>query len=617
MVAEWKEKTLGDVAEIRMCKRIFAEQTTPSGDIPFFKIGTFGKEPDAYISRSLYTEFRDRYPFPRKGDILLSAAGTLGRTVVYDGKPAYFQDSNIVWLEIDDREICNEYLYHCYQVMVWASPEGSTISRLYNGIIRATEITLPPLPEQRAIAAALSDADAYIAALEKLIAKKRAINQGAMQELLTGKRRLPGFSGEWVEKPIGELFDISGGLSASRAQLSNKGFPYLHYGDIHGSLKTFVDVCHEDNIPRLDVPLQKVSNVSCLQDGDVVFVDASEDDEGTSRHIVVRNAENIPFISGLHTIVAKAKGTDLCNQFREFCFQTVAVKAQFKFYAVGTKVVGVSKTNIKDIALYFPIDINEQTAIAEVLSDMDAEIDALTAKLAKAKRIKQGMMSELLTGRIRLVEQETLAEVAVMSKIVQLPKPAAKGHNQYFDDAVMIAGIVNVLYSDKFPLGRKKVQKCLYLLRRYQDESTEAFKKKAAGPYADEVRYKGGEPIARNAHYIITTINKGKGTAFAPGKDIDKALAYIENWGEQGDIEWIADNLKFKKVNELELLATVDMAICDLKETGTPASVAAIKRLIATVPEWKAKLDKPIFNDVNIARAIKELQILLPGGEPR
>ena len=244
----------------------------------------------------------------------------------------------------------------------------------------------------------------------------------------------------------------------------------------------------------------------------------------------------------------------------------------------------------------------------------------MTAKLNKLRNIKQGMMSELLTGHIRLAEQEEEAatEMVAIPKIIELPKRKPEvataqvgGHSPQFDDAVMITGIVNVLYSDKFPLGRKKVQKCLYLLRRHQDESTAAFKKKAAGPYADEVRYKGGEPIAQGAHYIITTTVKDKGTTFARGSNISQALGYIESWGKQGDVQWVVDKLKFKKVDELELLATVDMAICDLTETGKPVSVASIKHLIATNEEWKAKLKKQTFSDDNIARVIRELQTLL------
>ncbi|MEK6750817.1 MAG: restriction endonuclease subunit S [Chloroflexota bacterium] len=264
-------------------------------------------------------------------------------------------------------------------------------------------VPIPPtLAEQEAIAEALSDADALIEALEQLLAKKRQVKQGAMQELLTGKRRLAGFNEKWEVKTFGDLFNFSGGFTASRDQLSSNGYCYLHYGDIHMSTKTFVDVHAEfQDIPKLNIPLKKVSTTSLLEDGDIVFVDASEDDEGASRHVVIFNPNKIPYISGLHTIVAKSKTDELEHQYRRYCFQTREVKNQFRFYAVGTKVSGISKTNIAKINLPVP-SIAEQTAIAEILSDMDAEISALEEKLVKARQVKAGMMSKLLTGKIRL-----------------------------------------------------------------------------------------------------------------------------------------------------------------------------------------------------------------------
>jgi len=626
----WKETTLGTIGTFSKGRGI-SKSEAHSGKIPCVRYGEIYTAHNDYV-KSYYSHISGEVAATsrllRKGELLFAGSGEtkeeIGKCVAFiDDCEAYAGGDIIVLTPYSD----NDSLFLGYYLnsrkvaeQKTSRGQGDAIVHISASSLAEIEILLPSLPEQRAIAAVLSDADAYIAALEKLIAKKRNIKKGAMQELLTGKRRLPGFEGEWVEKSLDDLFDFFGGLSASRADLSSKGYPYLHYGDIHGSTKTFIDVCVDGSIPRLDVDLNKVSNTSLLNDGDVVFVDASEDNEGASRHIVVRNYARKPFISGLHTIVAKAKTNELYNRFREFCFQTAAVKSQFKYYAVGTKVTGVSKTTIGKVILSFPQSKSEQTAIAAILSDMDAEIDALTAKLNKLRNIKQGMMSELLTGHIRLIEQEAEAapvEVAA-TKIVNLPKrkPEAaaaqtSGHNQQFDDAVMIAGIVNVLYSDKFPLGRKKVQKCLYLLRRHQDESTAAFKKKAAGPYADEVRYKGGEPIARSANYIATTTAKDKGTTFARGEKISQAFGYIQSWGKQADIKWVADKLKFKKVDELELLATVDMAICDLTEAGTLVSVASIKHLIVTNEEWRAKLKKQTFNDANIARAIRELQALL------
>jgi type I restriction enzyme S subunit len=206
----------------------------------------------------------------------------------------------------------------------------------------------------------------------------------------------------WRLKPLGDLFRFSGGFSASRDQLSGEGHCYLHYGDIHTSSKAFIDVRAEyQDIPKLDIPLQRISSNSLLNDGDVVFVDASEDDEGTSKYVVIVNKDKTPYISGLHTIVAKSKTDELDDIYKRYCFQTAAIKRQFLFYSVGTKVTGISKTNIARVLLPVP-PLSEQVAIATVLANMDAEIAAQDARRAKTDLLRQGMMQELLTGRTRL-----------------------------------------------------------------------------------------------------------------------------------------------------------------------------------------------------------------------
>ncbi len=212
-----------------------------------------------------------------------------------------------------------------------------------------------------------------------------------------------GAPGTWVERRLGELLQFSGGYSASRDQLSSEGHCYLHYGDIHGSTRAHIDVDADyKDIPKLDVPLKQVSPDSLLRDGDIVFVDASEDTEGTSKHVVVVNKSNRPFIAGLHTIVAKPRTPELTHEYRRYCFKTAAIRRQFHFYAVGTKVSGISKSNISKLTLPVPPRA-EQEAIAAVLSDMDAELEALEARLRKTRDLKQAMMQELLTGRTRLI----------------------------------------------------------------------------------------------------------------------------------------------------------------------------------------------------------------------
>ncbi len=280
---------------------------------------------------------------------------------------------------------------------------GSALQEIPIAALRMIPAVVPPIDEQRAIAAALSDVDALLGGLERLTAKKRDLKQAAMQQLLTGQTRLAGFCGEWEVKRLGDLFKFSGGYSASRDQLSTEGHCYLHYGDIHGSSKTTIDTKadHQD-IPKLDISLKRVSPDSLLADGDVVFVDASEDDAGTSKHVVVVNKAALPFISGLHTIVAKPRTAELTHEYLRFCFQTAAIRQQFMFYAVGTKVSGISKSNIVKLTLPVP-SIPEQIAIAAALSDMDAELSALAARHDKIRELKQAMMQELLTGKTRLL----------------------------------------------------------------------------------------------------------------------------------------------------------------------------------------------------------------------
>jgi type I restriction enzyme S subunit len=292
---------------------------------------------------------------------------------------------------------------------ILASQSGQSKPGLNLKNLEEFVVALPSLPERCAIVTALRDMDALVEELERFIAKKRDLKHAAMQQLLTGQTRLPGFTGEWETKTLGELFEFSGGYSASRDQLSTEGYCYLHYGDIHGATNTFVDTDSDfQNIPKLDIPLKKVSPKSLLDDGDVVFVDASEDDEGTSRHVVVVNKAAVPFISGLHTIVAKCKTDELSHEYRRYCFRTKAIQDQFRFYAVGTKVSGISKTNIPKLRLPVP-SVPEQTAIAAVLMDLDAELIALDQRLTKTRDLKQAMMQELLTGRTRLVAAQEVA----------------------------------------------------------------------------------------------------------------------------------------------------------------------------------------------------------------
>ena len=181
----WEQRKLGEIGSVSMCRRIFKEQTSETGDIPFYKIGTFGAEPDAFISRELFEEYKSKYPYPKKGDILISASGSIGRTVEFAGNNEYFQDSNIVWLSHDER-LSNSFLKCFYSVVKWAGIEGSTIKRLYNDNILNTVICMPSVPEQEHIGLFFENLDNLITLHQRKCDEEKQKKKALMQLLLTG-----------------------------------------------------------------------------------------------------------------------------------------------------------------------------------------------------------------------------------------------------------------------------------------------------------------------------------------------------------------------------------------------------------------------------------------------
>ena len=177
---DWHQIRLGDIGEISMCKRILKSQTSATGDVPFYKIGTFGKQPDAFISRALFEDFKRRFSYPKVGDVLLSAAGTIGRTVVFNGEEAYFQDSNIVWISNDESIISNPFLNVIYSQINWQTENGGTVSRLYNANIQNTIVSIPDIEEQKRIVTILDSIDDTISELRAQLAKSQSIKQGMM-----------------------------------------------------------------------------------------------------------------------------------------------------------------------------------------------------------------------------------------------------------------------------------------------------------------------------------------------------------------------------------------------------------------------------------------------------
>ena len=403
---DWVVKRLGDVGEPCMCKRILKEQTSPTGDIPFYKIGTFGGIPDAYISRELFEHYKEQYSYPKKGTLLLSAAGTIGRVVVFDGKDSYFQDSNIVWIENDETQVTNDFLFYCYSRMQWKTEEGGIVSRLYNANLKSTSFISPKsIEEQQRIAKVLSDVDALISTTEKLLQKKKNIKQGTMQELLTGKKRLPGFAksnntkmtelGEipedWEVNRLGDYVSIVRGGSPRPIQdyltTNSDGINWIKIGDVKSEDKYIVTT--EEKIIS-----EGKSRSREVHKGDFILSNSMS----FGRPYILQIDGCIH--DGWLAIQNYQETFD--SDFLYYLLGSDEIYKQYIEMAAGSSVQNLNKQKVRNLIIPI-LDKEEQISIAKILSDMDNEIDLLNTKLEKYRNLKTAMMQQLLTGKIRLI----------------------------------------------------------------------------------------------------------------------------------------------------------------------------------------------------------------------
>jgi type I restriction enzyme S subunit len=276
-----------------------------------------------------------------------------------------------------------------------------TTRALTNGrSLSSVFVAVPKRAEQLAIAEALSDVDGLIGALEALIAKKRAIKQAAMQQLLTGKIRLPGFTGAWEAKRLGDHVAFLRTGTNSRAELTREGTTkYLHYGDIHTSTRVRLNPLVHDMPSLSEVHARALDR---LRDGDLILVDASEDLDGVGKSVEITGATGAEIVAGLHTIAARFEKSFLADGFKAYLQFCPAFRQHLRRLAAGTKVYATNRGHISNAEVPLP-GVEEQAAIAAVLSGMDAGIARLEIRRDKTRAIKKGMMQQLLTGRVRLI----------------------------------------------------------------------------------------------------------------------------------------------------------------------------------------------------------------------
>ena len=374
---DWDAKTIDEVGFVTSGKRLplGTSLTAHETSHPYIRVtdmqpGTVSLADIKFVPESVFPAIKRYRIF--QGDLFISVAGTLG---IVGRVPIELDGANLT--ENADRitNITCSQDYLLYVLM--SSPIQNTIDsirtvgaqpKLALTRIRKFVIPLPPTKaEQEAIAEALSDADALIESLAQLLAKKRHLKQGAMQELFTGKKRLPGFSGEWEVRLLGQIAPLQRGFDLPNGMLQRGPFPVVYSNGVLTYHAVF-------QVKGPGVVTGRSGTI-----GKVTFVEQDFWPHNTTLWVTSFKGNDPKFVFFLYTRVSLER------------------------FATGSGVPTLNRNDVHQFKISVPATRVEQTAIAAILSDMDAEIAALEAKLAKARSLKQGMMQELLTGRIRLV----------------------------------------------------------------------------------------------------------------------------------------------------------------------------------------------------------------------
>ena len=409
---DWEVKRLGD------CVALVTKGTTPTSigceftrsGITFIKAesiadnGSLIPSMFAYINEQTHEVLRRSQL--KENDILFSIAGVLGRVgmVVKEVLPANTNQALAIIRPSIDGEVDIKFLFYCLQ----AEYIARAINQLQIGVAQANLslenvkelwLSLPPLLEQQRIAEALGEVDKLIESLDEQVEKKRLIAKGVAHDLLSGKKRLPGFKGAWREVAFKVAFVSLGNNTYARECLcGDSANTYdIHYGDVLIRFGAVVDFS-SDCIPRLKDGIKP--NKDFLQDGDIVFADTAED-EMVGKAVEIRGLGDDKAVSGLHTMACRPRADMFAPRFLGYYLNSDSYRKQLLPLITGSKVSSLSRANFESTILTMP-DVIEQQAIADLLSEQDAAIAALVEKREKYVRIKDGMMRDLLTGKVRM-----------------------------------------------------------------------------------------------------------------------------------------------------------------------------------------------------------------------
>lgn len=370
---------MGDFGNVQMNKRIFKSQTLDSGDVPFYKIGTFGKKADAYISSELYEEYRNKYPYPKDGDLLISASGSIGKIVEYKGQRAYYQDSNIVWLDHDNR-ILNLFLKAFFQIVKWNGTEGSTIKRLYNKNILNTEIILPKIKEQTAVGKLIETFDYLITLQQRKLKQLKQLKKAMLQQLFVDKNckqpilRFKNFNDNWEERKLSDIANYRNGKA------------HEQYIDMNG-IYTVVN----SKFISTNGKVKKFSNkpIELLKKGEITFVLSDVPNGKALAKTYLIDSDNK---YSLNQRIAGITPSSDINSY--FLYILMNRNRYFLKFDDGVGQTNLSKKDIEEFKENYPL-FDEQQKIANLFSKIQTLITRQQNKLTQLIALKKYLLQNL------------------------------------------------------------------------------------------------------------------------------------------------------------------------------------------------------------------------------
>lgn len=402
--ADWEVKTLGELGIFSKGKGILKDQVKEKG-LPCIRYGEIYTSYD-YVAQE-FKSFIDEDVAKaskeiNKGDVLFAGSGEtvdeIGKSVAYLGELKAYAGGDVIVYSPNQDLVSSECLSYTLDLNSVRKQkrymgQGNSVVHIYPSDLAKLQIPLPPLPEQKRIAEVLSTWDKAIQLTEQLIRQKEQRKKWLMQNLLTGKMRLKGFSGEWKEMKIGECGEFFKGAGISKNEVKDSGFYAIRYGEIYTK--------HHYIVREIQTYISQESALLSkeIRKGDILFASSGETAEEIGK-CATYLFDDIAYAGGDIIVFRPKESYD--SIFLGYLFNSDFVNSQKSSLAKGHSVVHIYPKDLAIVKIFIP-SIEEQTAIAEILQTADKEIELLKAKAEKLKEQKKGLMQQLLTGKKRLL----------------------------------------------------------------------------------------------------------------------------------------------------------------------------------------------------------------------